>query len=125
MSIYLNKPIAYLEDDDFDAQGNLVNNKIPKDIPVVIMFQASWCPHCTNAKPVFQEFAKQYDGRVFVATIQSDGERESEKLLGKRATKFKKDFKGFPDYMLYIGGKPIDKQISGRDIESLKKFAGV
>ena len=32
MPHYLNDPIYYLEDNDFDSQGNLINPKIPKNI---------------------------------------------------------------------------------------------
>ena len=35
--IYLKKPVAYLTNSDFDENCNLINDKIPKNIPVVIM----------------------------------------------------------------------------------------
>lgn len=120
----LYKPVAYLEDQDFDSQSNLVAS-IPKNVPTVIMIQASWCPHCTNAKPAFQEFANKYKGKVFCATIQADGERASEKMLGKRLNKIKPEFRGFPDYVLYIDGKRVDKNIKGRSIQNLIEFSEV
>jgi thiol-disulfide isomerase/thioredoxin len=125
MSKYLNKPIGYLEIDDFDSKGNLINSQIPKNIPVVIMAQASWCPHCTTSKPAFQEFADDNEGHVFCGTIQADGDRESEKALGKLIGKFKPGFKGFPDYLLYKGGKRVNKEIKGRSAKDLVEFAGI
>ena len=125
MSTHLNNPVAYLEDSDIDSQGNLVNSQIPKDIPVVVMLQASWCPHCTSAKPAFQEFADKYQGKVFAATVQADGDKESEKKLGKRVSQIKPGFRGFPDYVLYKNGRRVDKEIGGRGVSDLAKFAGV
>jgi len=121
------KPIAYLEDMDFDSSGNLTNKDIPKDIPVVIMLQTSWCPHCTNAKPAFQKFAEKHQGKVFCATIQADGDRESEKKLGKAErikNGIKPNFRGFPDYVLYENGKNLNKEIKGRSLESLEEYCG-
>ena len=120
MSLDFKKPVAYLENQDFDEKGNLL---LSINVPVVIMLQASWCPHCSTAKPAFQQFADEVEGKVFCATIQADGERNSEKELGKRVSVLKKGFRGFPDYLLYINGKAVNKEITGRDVESLKKFA--
>lgn len=120
------KPIAYLEDMDFDSKGNLVNKDIPTDVPVVIMLQTSWCPHCTSAKPAFQQFANKYKGKVFCATIQSDGDRASEKKLGERIkTDIKKNFRGYPDYVLYENGKNVNKEINGRSLASLETYCGL
>ena len=118
--------VAYLEESDFDTKGNLINPDIPHNKPVVVMMQASWCPHCKHATPDFDKFAELTKGKVFCATIQSDGDRESEKTLGKRIKEtIKSNFRGFPDYALYKNGKRVDVEISGRSVEDLKKFAGV
>ena len=119
------RPIGYLEDSDFDSQGKLVNPNIPKNIPVVIMIQASWCGYCQKAKPAFQKFANQNQGKVFCATIQADGIRPSEKALGKRLSSIKKEFRGFPDYAVFKDGSPVDKQITGRAVEHLELFSQV
>lgn len=121
----MNYPVHYLENQDINSQGDLVVPQIPKNMPVVIMVQASWCPHCTNAKPAFQEFAEKYKDKVFVATIQADGERDTEKQLGKRINNIKKTFRGFPDYLLFYNGKMVDKEIGGRSVDDLAKFAGM
>ena len=118
--------VAYLEDSDLDKNGNIINPDIPCNMPVLIMMQASWCPHCKHATPDFDKFAELYQGKVFCATIQSDGDRESEKALGKRIKEnIKPNFRGFPDYALYIGCKRVNKEISGRSVEDLKKFIGM
>lgn len=90
---YLYKPVAYLQASDFDSQGNLINPEIPKNVPVVVMVQGNFCGYCTQAKPAFQQFAEQNNGRVFCATIQGDGQEEGEPELQKKLSKFYDDFK--------------------------------
>ena len=121
---YLDAPVAYLQDHDFDAQGNLIAD-IPRDIPTVVMLQAEFCGYCTQAKPAFQEFCNTHNGEVFCATVQSDGSEPGEKELGKRLSKIIPGFRGFPEYVLYKNGKRVDKKISGRSVADLKAFAGV
>ena len=121
---YLSRPVAYLEDEDFDSEGNLKINGIPKNKPVVVMIQAVFCGHCSTAKPAFQEFANNNEN-VFCATIQGDGERDSEKKLARRLESIKPGFRGFPDYCLFIDGKRQDKAIKGRREVDLVEFAGL
>lgn len=120
---YLNKPVAYLQVSDFDDNGNLINPKIPKDIPVVIMAQASWCGHCTSAKPAFQNFANENQGKIFAATIQNDGKEKGEPELAKKLNTFFPKLRGFPSYFGYKNGKFVKEHEGGRDKDSLQKFA--
>jgi thiol-disulfide isomerase/thioredoxin len=113
------KNVAYLEDTDFDSNGMMVQNNMTKGKPVVVMIQAGWCPHCIHAKQAFQDFANKHR-EVLCATIQSDGDRESEKKLAKRIKDIKTDFAGFPDYMLIVNGKVANKNINGRSVNDLE-----
>jgi len=121
--IYLNKPVAYLVDTDFDANGNLINPQIPKNIPVVIMIQAKFCGHCTNAKPAFQEFANKNQGKIFCATIEGDGTQKGEKELSDNLKKIDPTFRGFPSYVGYKNTKFIKSHNGGRKLQDLENFA--
>ena len=125
MNKHLYKPVAYLEDHDFDEEGTLIAQNIPSGIPVVIMLQVSWCPHCTSAKLEFQRFADATVGKVFCATIQIDGDRQSEKTLGERVKTLKPTLRGFPDYLLYKNGVKIGREIQGRDVRHLRDFSQI
>ena len=122
---YFSKSIGYLEDHDFDKEGNLIAAEVPSDTPVVVMLQSSWCPQCREAKINFQEFANATQGRIFCATIQADGERSSEKSLGDRIKSLKPNFRGFPDYLLYVNGLRIDREVTGRDVKHLRDFSTI
>jgi thiol-disulfide isomerase/thioredoxin len=119
---YLNKPVAYLQDFDFDGKGKLINEKIPKNKPVIIMIQANFCGYCTQAKPAFQEFANKNSDKVFCATIQGDGTEEGEKELSKRLKQIDPNFQGFPSYIAYKHGEFLKIHDSGRDYDSLVEF---
>lgn len=121
MSKYMNN-VAYLQDFDFDDSGNLVNPKIPKNVPVVIMVQANFCGYCTQAKQAFQEFADKTQGNVFCATIQGDGQEEGEPELAKRLQTIDPNFRGFPTYFLYKGGRYV-KTGDTRSVPELVEFA--
>ena len=119
---YLNKPIAYLVDTDFDDDGNLINPEIPKDIPVLIMIQANFCGHCTHAKPEFQKLSEENENDLFCSTIQGDGNEDGEQELGKRLINIFPGFRGFPEYMLYKNGEFVEQHDGGRSSDDLKKF---
>jgi thiol-disulfide isomerase/thioredoxin len=125
MTDFLTNPIAYLESTDYDKDGNLVNADILSGKNIVVMIQASWCPHCTSAKPEFQKFANKHADKVFCATIQVDGERDGEKKLSSLIEELFPKLRGYPDYALYKNLKLVDNQITGRKVEHLEKFAEI
>jgi thiol-disulfide isomerase/thioredoxin len=120
--IYLKKPVAYLTNSDFDENCNLINDKIPKNIPVVIMIQAKFCGYCTQAKPAFQEFANKNQGKMFACTIEGDGTQPGEKELNSKLKKIDPSFRGFPSYVGYKNGKFVKTHQGGRQLEDLEKF---
>lgn len=74
-------PVPYLEDLDFDVQGNLIQTVL-KDKPLMIMVQNSQCGACLMVKPIFEKFAMR--GLLNTAYIQVDGPRPSQKSLAAR-----------------------------------------
>lgn len=120
----LKYPVAHLENTDFDSKGNLINPQALQYPIMVVMAQSSWCGHCKTAKPAYQEFANKKNGsNILVATIQVDGERPSEKALGKRIGDIIPGFRGFPEYALFKDGKFVTSNISGRGVSDLERFA--
>jgi thiol-disulfide isomerase/thioredoxin len=119
---YLEDPIYSLEDQDFDSNGNLINSKIPKNIPVLIMIQADFCGYCTKAKPEFEKFAKKNEGKIFTATIIGDGDRPGEQALSKRLKIVDPTFRGFPSYVAYKNGKRVGVHEGGRSATDLENF---
>jgi thiol-disulfide isomerase/thioredoxin len=54
---YMKQP-EYIENDEFKDDGTLENEEV-----TVILFYTNWCPHCKKAKPVWNKFKADYDGR--------------------------------------------------------------
>ena len=114
--------VAYLEDQDFDEAGNFINQQL-KGRPVMVMIQASWCGACTSAKPQFQAFADNVAGDVVAATIQIDGDRDSERrLAGRLSTVYPEKLAGVPSYMLITANGRRLAYNGPRDPESIANF---
>lgn len=123
----LHGPIAYLQATDFDDNGNVVNPNIPKDKPMIIMIQSSWCGHCMHAKPAYQNFANNNKNTVFCATIAADGSEEGEEELAQKFSKGMKGIvvRGFPTYVgVKKNGEMLENNI-GRDEKSLQQFVNL
>ena len=118
---YLTRPVVYLDSNDFDDEGNIINPNIPKDKPVFIMFQANFCGFCKMAKPDFQEFAEK-NTNFFVATIQADSQNPDVANFKNKINKIYPDLVGFPSYMFYAQGKRIIYN-GGRSYKDLQTFA--
>lgn len=118
--MFLNDPVQYIVNSDIDSKGNLISNEVSNTKPVMMMVQAGFCGHCTNAKPAFQEFAEKNKDKVACVTIQADGNEPDEKELGKRLNDFLPEFRGFPDYRVYHKGKLIHNHKGGRSVQDLE-----
>lgn len=105
----------YLEKSDFTSDGNLVSSL--QRTPIFVMFQASFCGHCTTAKPAFQRLAEE--GRITCMTIQ--GDEPKQKDLMPMLDKIYPGFQGYPSYMLFIYGTKIPYN-GERDLDSLRDF---
>lgn len=115
-----NENVKYLEDKDFDSNGNLLP---PSDKSVVAMIAATWCGHCQTTKPVFQELANMMNGKnVYTAVILTDGPTEGEKKLGSRVGKMIPGFRGFPTIVKFVNGKYDSTYNGPRKVDSLSEF---
>jgi thiol-disulfide isomerase/thioredoxin len=130
---YFDLPVYYLQRSDFDDNGYLTNPKL-KNKKVIVMLQANYCGWCKKAKPDFLEAAKhvhqleQNGGtlesqKVVFTTIQADGDQPGESELNEIIGRIKPDFKGFPDYVLFVNGKPSNNNGPlGRDSNNIINY---
>ena len=90
---------------------------------ILIVFMASWCPHCKNAKPAINTFKKLHDNqsidKVNISVIEYDADKDKDHVK-----KYKVD--GFPTYKLLIkskeGGEKIIDHNGGRTYDDLLKL---
>jgi thiol-disulfide isomerase/thioredoxin len=84
------------------------------------MLQAGFCGYCHQAKPEFQKFAEE--GLIACATIQPDGERQSERDLRDIVERVYPQFKGYPSYLLITADGDKIPHEGGRSADDLREF---
>jgi thioredoxin 1 len=53
--------------------------------PVLVKFEAQWCGPCKAMKPMVEEIANEYSGRLTVATVDIEESQQTTYRLGVRA----------------------------------------
>lgn len=120
MSFNFNFPVAYLEIDDFDPASGMLKG-VFKTTPTLVMIQANYCGACTRSKPEFQKLAEK--NPIFkLATVQLDGEKESERKVANILDKISPNLSSIPSYILFVNNKKIVYSGTSRTSEDLYKF---
>jgi thioredoxin 1 len=92
--------IMQVTDETFETE--IVNS----DIPAVVDFWAAWCGPCKMVGPVVEELAKDYEGKVKVAKMDVDQNRETPAKFGIRNIPTLIFFKGGEVANTIIGAQP-------------------
>ena len=85
------------------TDANFESAVLQSDLPVLVDFWAEWCAPCRMVTPVIEELAVEMAGRVKVAKLNVDLNRE---------TAVKYDIMSIPTVILFKGGK-LEKQLIG------------
>lgn len=70
--------------------------------PVLLKFEADWCGPCQAMKPMIEDIARDYDGRLTVATMDIDANSQTPYRFGVR---------GVPTVLLFKGGEVIGQKV--------------
>ena len=81
--------IQHVTDESFEPEV------LKSDTPVLLDYWAEWCGPCKQIAPVLDEVAKQYEGRLKIAKINVDENRQVPAKFGVR---------GIPTLMLFKNG---------------------
>ena len=79
---------------------------------VLLDFWATWCAPCKMLRPVVEELATEYAGRVVVAELDVDANPQT-------ASKF--SVLSIPSLILFRGGKPADRIVGYKPKAYLKQ----
>ena len=70
--------VLEVTDDNFDEE--IIN----ADMPALVDFWAEWCGPCKMVSPVVEELAKEYKGKIKIASMDVDGNRQTPARFGIR-----------------------------------------
>lgn len=80
------------------TQANFDSEVLQSENPVLVEFWATWCGPCKRMKPVVDEVAKEFEGRIKTVKVDIDAESEL-------ATKF--NVNGVPTIVLFKDGRAV------------------
>ena len=99
--------IKHITDDSF------ASDVLQSDVPVLVDYWAEWCGPCKMIAPILDEMAKDYGGRLQIAKMNVDDNREVPGKFGIR---------GIPTLMLFKGGQKVAELTGARPKRELTAF---
>jgi thioredoxin 1 len=99
--------IKHITDDSFGT------DVLQADKPVLVDYWAEWCGPCKAIAPILDEVSKDYDGRVQIAKMNVDENREVPAKFGIR---------GIPTLMLFKDGKLAATKVGALSKAQLTAF---
>ncbi|NLF52335.1 MAG: thioredoxin [Leptolinea sp.] len=75
---------------------------LQSELPVIVDFWAPWCGPCRMVAPILDKLAKEFDGKLVIAKVNTDENPQW-------ATKF--GVQGIPTMLMISGGKVAHSQV--------------
>jgi len=86
-------------------EGKVLNSSIL----IAVDFWAPWCPWCMKLKPVFEDLAEEYSGKVVFAKVNVDAEQDIASRYGIMGIPVIKFFCDKKEVGELVGYMPKDK----------------
>lgn len=102
-----NENLYHVTDGDFDQQV------LQSDIPALVDFWAAWCGPCRTVGPIVEELAEEYKGKIKVAKLDVDNNKQVASKYGVR---------GIPTLMLFKDGEIVDQIVGAVPKSRIKEL---
>jgi len=99
--------IKHISDASFEA------DVLKSGTPVLVDYWAEWCGPCKQIAPILDEVAKDYDGRLQIAKLNVDDNRDIPAKFGIR---------GIPTLMLFKDGQLAATKVGALSKSQLLSF---
>jgi thioredoxin 1 len=99
--------ILNVTDDSFEQ------DVLKSSLPVLVDFWAEWCGPCKQVAPILEELAAEYAGRLVIAKVNVDENRNVPANFGIRS---------IPTLMLFKGGNVEATEVGARPKSQLAAF---
>ncbi len=90
--------MAVIEVTDQNFNDLVINSQIP----VIVDLWAIWCGPCRMIHPIMEEIAQEYDGKVLIAKLDVDTNKQTAMKYGIR---------NIPTVLYFKNGEVVDKQV--------------
>ena len=94
------------------TKDNFEQEVLQSEKPVLLDFWAPWCGPCRMVAPILDKLAKEYDGKLVVAKVNTDENQE---------WAYKYSVQGIPTMLMISGGKVLHTQVGALSEGMLKE----
>ncbi len=103
----MNEPV-HVNDNTFEQ------TVLKSPIPVLVDFWAPWCVPCRMVAPSLETIAREFEGSLLVAKVNTD---ENPEWAGRYGVQ------GIPTMLFIRGGQIVDQQVGALSLPLLRQLA--